>query len=248
MHLATVSASLFSIATISAYFVKASVMHKTYCLPWLLILRGPKRSKCTLWFIAVHCGSGCKRCGFGLSSVRRAWHRWQPATSWVISLSMDGQKYDWSNLSLVLVVPSCPVRMLPCVSANNCGVRDLGTTKTVFGGMLWRCKIRHTMLFLIKHCGAMRFTYAALELSVGSELFVRNLATAFANSSNFWSLGKSCANTSIGDNTFLERKSAGISLPFLYWIKKSYSFMICCNLFSVLVCTKESFSSGLWSV
>ena len=45
---ATVSASLLSMAIISAYFVKASVMQSTNFFPFWLTLSGPKRSKWTL--------------------------------------------------------------------------------------------------------------------------------------------------------------------------------------------------------
>ena len=48
--------------------------------------------------------------------------------------------------------------------------------------------------------------------------------------------------------TFLERKSAGISDPFLYTISKSNSSMASCSRLRVFVCTAPNFSSGRWSV
>jgi hypothetical protein len=44
MALATVSVSLFSIAVMSVYFVKAPVMHKMYLCWHLVASMGPKRS------------------------------------------------------------------------------------------------------------------------------------------------------------------------------------------------------------
>lgn len=62
--LATVSASLFGVAMISAYLVKASVMVSTYLLPMSEVLQRPKRSMWIHWFdilqwATVHCFQKC---------------------------------------------------------------------------------------------------------------------------------------------------------------------------------------------
>ncbi len=50
MASATVSASLFGIATNSTYFENASVLHKIYFLLFSEVVRAPNRSACILWF------------------------------------------------------------------------------------------------------------------------------------------------------------------------------------------------------
>jgi hypothetical protein len=57
---ATVSAALFQMMKIWAYFVNPSVIVRTYLFPMSELSHGPNRYRLRHWFRALHCGIGCK--------------------------------------------------------------------------------------------------------------------------------------------------------------------------------------------
>ena len=86
---AIVVASLLFTTQISAYFVNASVIHKTCALP-SVVFSGPNRSQCIRWLGSEHMGKGCK--GSPIGGVFRAfWHLGHSASRCFTSTMIDGQ-------------------------------------------------------------------------------------------------------------------------------------------------------------
>ncbi len=83
------TASLFSKATSSTYFVKASVIQSMNFLPLSEVFSGPKRSACTHWPGSVGSGNGDRSIGGGQLLWHQSWHRWQ-LLRWV-AMSVPGQ-------------------------------------------------------------------------------------------------------------------------------------------------------------
>jgi len=127
---ATVGVDLSITALISAYLVKAPVMHKTKCLPWELVLSSPIRSTVVCWFKEMHYGMDVNWGGLGLSVLWWAWQQREATRCWEILASMNSAKNSFEARE----IPSWPERRKVSMSWMISSYRERGRRKTFLCG------------------------------------------------------------------------------------------------------------------
>ena len=210
---ATVPASLFGTATNSTYFVKASVMQRRYFFSPLEVFKGPNKSAWILWFGSVHWGRGVSSCGgflFGFVN----WHLWHFCKWSEMSLSMFGQKYESRIFSFVFKTPKWPLSSCPWASLMILFFRCGGVSNT--GRKLCCLSSRfQTTPSWTKQSSADLVTKRARFSFCGKALFNKNRRRALRNSSLSCYKANDVKSRPIASTALRERKSAGISEPFL---------------------------------
>ena len=152
--------------------------------------------------------------------------------------------------SFVFKVPPCQDRAEPWASCRMASLMVGGANKTTMSGS----PVRRSLWYKILLPRKLSFWYSlqkrkSSKLYCGKVLEYNRFFKACSLGSNICSSRiLSSSNEMLSTTMFLDRKLAGISLPFLYTVSNSKVSMASCNRFKVLVCTFPSFSKGQWPV